>query len=40
MARERYDSPVVNYRNDVIQALESLETVEEEEQADDPEATI
>ncbi|MEY7850286.1 RPA family protein [Natrarchaeobius sp. A-rgal3] len=25
MARERYDSPVVNYRNDVIQALESIE---------------
>ncbi|QCS43833.1 RPA family protein [Natrinema versiforme] len=37
MARERYDSPVVNYRNDVIQALESLETVEE---SDDAEATV
>ncbi|WP_126663650.1 RPA family protein [Haloterrigena salifodinae] len=35
MARERYDSPVVNYRNDVIQALEQLEDVE----ADDAEAT-
>ncbi|WP_306055483.1 RPA family protein [Natronococcus wangiae] len=31
MARERYDSPVVNYRNDVIQALESLEDVEDAE---------
>ncbi|WP_290818414.1 RPA family protein [Halovivax sp.] len=28
MARERYDSPVENYRQDVIQALESLEEVE------------
>ncbi|WP_254765878.1 RPA family protein [Salinilacihabitans rarus] len=28
MARERYDSPVENYRRDVIQALESLEDVE------------
>ncbi|ELZ06813.1 RPA family protein [Natrialba aegyptia] len=25
MARDQYDSPVVNYRNDVIQALEQLE---------------
>ncbi|QLG50984.1 RPA family protein [Natrinema halophilum] len=31
MAREQYDSPVVNYRNDVIQALESLETVDDAE---------
>jgi len=36
MAREQYDSPVVNYRNDVIQALESLETVEK----DDAEAPV
>ncbi|OIB57759.1 RPA family protein [Natrialba sp. SSL1] len=28
MAREQYDSPVVNYRNDVIQALEQLEEQE------------
>ncbi len=28
MARERYDSPVENYRRDVIQALESLEETE------------
>ncbi|WIV68579.1 RPA family protein [Natrialbaceae archaeon AArc-T1-2] len=28
MARERYDSPVENYRRDVIQALESLEQTE------------
>ncbi|MFC4541239.1 RPA family protein [Halosolutus amylolyticus] len=28
MARERYDSPVENYRRDVIQALESLEEIE------------
>ncbi|GAB3023994.1 RPA family protein [Natronobiforma cellulositropha] len=28
MARERYDSPVENYRNAVIQALESLEDLE------------
>ncbi|ADD05788.1 rpa-associated protein [Natrialba magadii ATCC 43099] len=28
MAREQYDSPVVNYRNDVIQALEQLEETE------------
>lgn len=31
MARERYDSPVENYRRDVIQALESLENVEDAE---------
>ena len=31
MARERYDSPVVNYRNDVIAALESLEEIEDAE---------
>jgi RPA family protein len=36
MARERYDSPVENYRRDVIQALEQLEDVE----GDDPEATV
>ncbi len=30
MARERYDSPVENYRRDVIQALESLEEIEAE----------
>ncbi|RQH01204.1 RPA family protein [Natrarchaeobius oligotrophus] len=29
MARERYDSPVVNYRNDVIAALEGLEEAED-----------
>ncbi|MDJ1431394.1 DNA-binding protein [Halostagnicola sp. A-GB9-2] len=28
MAREQYDSPVENYRRDVIQALESLEDLE------------
>ena len=28
MAHERYDTPVENYRRDVIQALESLEAVE------------
>ncbi|MCU4740926.1 RPA family protein [Natronoglomus mannanivorans] len=33
MARERYDSPVENYRRDVIQALESLEDVDTEAQA-------
>ncbi|RKD93345.1 RPA family protein [Halopiger aswanensis] len=31
MARDRYDSPVENYRRDVIQALESLEEVEDAE---------
>ncbi len=34
MARERYGSPVVNYRNDVIQALESLENVGGADDAD------
>ncbi|WP_049922381.1 RPA family protein [Halopiger djelfimassiliensis] len=29
MARERYDSPVENYRRDVIQALESLDDLED-----------
>ncbi|THE66664.1 DNA-binding protein [Salinadaptatus halalkaliphilus] len=33
MAHERYDSPVINYRNDVIAALEQLE------ETDDVEAT-
>ena len=28
LARERYDSPVENYRRDVVQALETLEAVE------------
>jgi uncharacterized protein len=31
MARERYDSPVINYRNDVIAALETLEDVADAE---------
>ncbi|AFZ72522.1 RPA family protein [Natronobacterium gregoryi] len=30
MARERYDSPVENYRRNVIQALEQLEKVDDE----------
>ena len=33
MARDRYDSPVVNYRNDVIQALERLEEADAEASA-------
>ncbi len=33
MVRDRYDSPVENYRRDVIQALEQLETVEDTEAA-------
>ncbi|MXV63441.1 DNA-binding protein [Natronorubrum sp. JWXQ-INN-674] len=33
MARKRYDSPVINYRNDVIQALEQLEDVESDAEA-------
>ncbi|EMA30588.1 RPA family protein [Halobiforma nitratireducens] len=31
MARDRYDSPVENYRRDVIQALEQLEDVDDAE---------
>ncbi|NGM68351.1 DNA-binding protein [Natronolimnobius sp. AArcel1] len=31
MVRDRYDSPVENYRRDVIQALEQLETVDDAE---------
>ncbi|SDQ19961.1 RPA family protein [Natronobacterium texcoconense] len=31
MSRERYDSPVENYRRDVIQALEQLEEVDDAE---------
>jgi uncharacterized protein len=33
MAREHYDSPVINYRNDVIAALETLEEIEDVEAA-------
>ena len=36
MARERYDSPVINYRNDVIQALEGLEGLADEDEAETP----